>query len=190
LPLGFLISVTDAELKSLSSHSSDDEFDDALSKLFEAKQNENLAVDTGRGHMSLEGYLLQSEVVDEVPDLSGVLLGRETVRIVDGGELVVMFNSASGVKKITASLEATTHDDLNTLYVSTELEMANRRFAPSIKKPGFFGKLFGQKEEVAAPVEPEIGTINSSLVELFDEVCKLYKTATIRQDNIITMVRV
>jgi len=173
LPLGFLISVTDAELKSLSSHSSDDEFDDALSKLFEAKQNENLAVDTGRGHMSLEGYLLQSEVVDEVPDLSGV-----------------MFNSASGVKKITASLEATTHDDLNTLYVSTELEMANRRFAPSIKKPGFFGKLFGQKEEVAAPVEPEIGTINSSLVELFDEVCKLYKTATIRQDNIITMVRV
>ena len=68
--------------------------------------------------------------------------------------------------------------------------MANRRFAPPIKKLGFFGKLFGQKEEVAAPVEPEIGTINSSLVELFDEVRKLYKTATIRQDNIITMVRV
>jgi len=189
LPLGFLISATDVELKGLSNHSSDEAFDDALNALFETKLKDHSAVDTGRGHMHLLSYLLEAS-----EDLSSALMGHDIIRDIDDGEITVGFNKPARVVEVYAKLAVTNHDDLNALHTSYESQMASRYPAPRPKKQGFFAKLFGQKVVEDVPVDPDFdvvpdfGVMDESLVRLFDDVCELYKGAKSRQENIITMV--
>lgn len=184
MPLGFLMSATEAEIEELKSHASDEIFEAALTRLFELKLQAGAAVETGRGHIPLEGYLIEDE------NLSDVLTGQDTVKHAFDQELIVQFNRPSVVRQIATTLTDMGHEGLNALYKSYALEMLRPEPAGSPKKQGFFAKIFGQKTAKASTVEPDVGSIDTSLVEMFDAIRNLYADAVTRKENIVTMVRV
>lgn len=182
MPLGHLIAVKADDLTRLSALSDEDLWKD-LDELLKNRLSTSDAVDTGKAHMYLQGYLLEDEAWDNV------LSGKEMLRLIDGGECVVEINTPEVTKKLAQDLTMLTEETVNKLVKSYEAEMAPKRRARMAPppKPSFFGRLFGKK---SIP-EPEIQireTMEPSLLALLEDIKSFYARAAQNGDSVMTTV--
>jgi len=82
MPLGHLIAANAKDLEKFSSLG-DTALWESLQELLKERLETSGAVDTARGHVPLEGYLLEDEAWDNI------LSGKELFRLIDDGECVV-----------------------------------------------------------------------------------------------------
>jgi len=184
MPLGHLIAVNANDYKQLSGLS-DTALWDALQELLKDRLETSSAVDTARGHIPLQGYLLEDETWDNV------LSGKEMFRLIEGGECVVEVNDANVTKELAQRLTLLTKDKVGALVQSYEAEMAPKRQARMTIPPkqSFFGKLFGKKP-VSVPEIQVIDSMEPSLFKVLEDVKALYVKATENGDSMITTVMV
>jgi len=182
MPLGHLIAVNAKDLEKLSSLG-DTALWESLQELLKEHLESSNAVDTARGHIPLEGYLLEDENWDNV------LSGKEMFRLIDDGECVVQLNDADTTKELAQKLTSLTKDKADELVQSYEAEMASKRQArmPAPPKPSFLEKLFGRKQ-ARTPEVQRINSIESSLFDVLEDVKALYAKAAKNNESIITTV--
>jgi len=108
MPLGHLIAANAKDLEKFSSLG-DTALWESLQELLKERLETSGAVDTARGHVPLEGYLLEDEAWDNI------LSGKELFRLIDDGECVVQINDADTTKELAEKLAMLTKERADVL---------------------------------------------------------------------------
>lgn len=171
MPLGYLISVESEHFSDICDAIRESHSDQIFGELASIKKNSSEALETGRGHMPLCGYML------EHGELGAALHGE--VLVLELEHCIIMANSPSTVVTTAARLNSLDVDALHTWADTYHQQIPHASPVPSKpRKIGFFERLFRKSvQDDPSNTIPSDNSADPSLVELFAELKSFYRYA-------------
>ena len=189
MPLGFIMSAPEARKQELAALS-----EEALDQEVERMRGPGIAsgdaVDLMKAFMDFQSYTLERE------PLENMFMGEDMVGLVNGGEVVVQWNSPEKTAELDTLLKASPATLFNDMRLSVDNEMREKAISrqqdyPEFAPQGFLDRLLGRPKKALPVVVPDIREqAHDWEIELFGACKALYARAAESGNGMLTVVMV